>query len=417
MAVNLLRALAAAAAPAVHVIAGDGGHARARRLRLDDRLRVVDSPREATVLLLVGRLPTALVDAVAQVHDQLPEPRGVVIWSDAVPIVAGWGAEPRVADDEDPVPRIIALHRELTRGGRSSSELLGPRTNPVRWRGLGPHGQGGEGMMGGHPYGRPMAMTGEDVRDGLQLDRLTVPLGPFLPFIPPGLQLQVVLQGDVIVQLHPLRLPTTCQDLPPVFGQARSRAVPLAQLERARAVHLVEVTCQLLELHGLHALAMRLSSAVRRDEPRAIDRIGAMLGRLGILWGATRGIGEVSARTVGGIGPNARAAGSSDDARTRDPTYRALGFTPIVGQRGDALARWQQRLAEAAQALALARRFGDTMRPPGPELETPRGRAGVTVDWPKVLSELAVGQPFDAFVTTLVSLDLDLAHKEGACPR
>ena len=53
--------------------------------------------------------------------------------------------------------------------------------------------------MGGTPYGRPMAMTGEDVRDGLMLDRYTATIGPFAPMLPPGLALEVTLQGDVIV--------------------------------------------------------------------------------------------------------------------------------------------------------------------------------------------------------------------------
>lgn len=406
---NLLRALAARATPPVFVVAGDGGYARARKLRLDPRLRAVASPRHATILLVIGRIPPALEAEATAVHDQLPAPRAVVVWSDVAPTVPDWNAMPRVADHDDPVPTVTAVHRDVVRGSRRSTDILGPTINPRPWQGVGPHGQGGEGMMGGHPYGRAMAMTGEDVRDGLQLDRLCVPLGPFLPFMPPGLRLEAVLQGDVFVDLTVRRVPCTRPDRPPVFERAATEAVAIAELEQARAVHLVEVTSQLLLLHGLGALAVRLARTVHRGDPDQLERLVRRLGRLGLLRGATRGIGPVAADLVGNSGPNARAAGCRDDARSRDPAYRELDFTPIVANEhsGDAWNRCRQRLAEAVQALTMARRAQTTMREPGPELETPRGRLDARVDWTRVLPELAIGRSFDAFMTTLVSLDLD----------
>src|SRR5262249_60647037 len=58
---------------------------------------------------------------------------------------------------------------------------------------------GGMRMNGGFqtPGGLPTASPGED-RDGLKLDQLHVPLGPFLPDWPAGLVVRVTLQGDVI---------------------------------------------------------------------------------------------------------------------------------------------------------------------------------------------------------------------------
>ncbi len=47
--------------------------------------------------------------------------------------------------------------------------------------------------------GLPMARRGAD-RDGLKLDRLHVPLGPFLPDWPAGLVVRVTMQGDVVQQ-------------------------------------------------------------------------------------------------------------------------------------------------------------------------------------------------------------------------
>src|SRR3546814_3144822 len=62
-------------------------------------------------------------------------------------------------------------------------------------------------MMGGKPYGRPMAMTDEDLRDGLALDAYTACFGPFLSVLPPGLLLELTLQGDVIQSAKVLRTP------------------------------------------------------------------------------------------------------------------------------------------------------------------------------------------------------------------
>src|SRR3546814_14512508 len=62
-------------------------------------------------------------------------------------------------------------------------------------------------MMGGKPYGRPMAMTEDDRRDGLALDAYSATFGPFLPVFPPGLQLSLTLQGDVVQSAEVLRPP------------------------------------------------------------------------------------------------------------------------------------------------------------------------------------------------------------------
>ena len=107
-------ALAAGARAPVCCLVGDGGRARARTLRLDARVRVVSSPRHATVVVVVGELPPPLHAAALQVHDQVPGPRGVVVW-------AGGRGEPfpeavRVEEGGDVGAAIVALHRALVRG-------------------------------------------------------------------------------------------------------------------------------------------------------------------------------------------------------------------------------------------------------------------------------------------------------------
>ncbi|WP_336031564.1 hypothetical protein [Geodermatophilus sp. FMUSA9-8] len=69
------------------------------------------------------------------------------------------------------------------------------------------HGGGHEGMdhgglhmhHGGEVAGLPVASTAQD-RDGLDLDVLSVSLGPVLPGWPTGLVLHADLQGDVLVR-------------------------------------------------------------------------------------------------------------------------------------------------------------------------------------------------------------------------
>src|SRR3546814_20246746 len=95
-------------------------------------------------------------------------------------------------------------------GERRSEDDRLPDEPQVAWRGKGDHGQGGEGMMGGKPYGRPMAMTDEDLRDGLALDAYTACFGPFLSVLPPGLMLELTLLGDVIQRTEERRVGNEC---------------------------------------------------------------------------------------------------------------------------------------------------------------------------------------------------------------
>src|SRR3546814_17035378 len=79
---------------------------------------------------------------------------------------------------------------ELIIGGRPSEPAALTDVEPAVWRGVGPYGQGGTGMTGGVPYGRPLPGWAED-RDGLKLDQLQLRLGPAYPGLPPGLVLEI----------------------------------------------------------------------------------------------------------------------------------------------------------------------------------------------------------------------------------
>lgn len=195
--------VASAALVPVHAAIGPRCLAAVERLLAGSSMMRTTSPRHAAVLLVAGDIPDTHTAALCRLHDQVPPPRATVYWNGA----AG-GAERELR------ARWRAICLRFDGEGEADCAADEP---PNAWRGKGDHGQGGEGMMGGVPYGRPMAMTGEDIRDGLRLDRYSARVGPFAPTLPPGLVLGLTLQGDVIVACDVLALP---------FVQAREADAP-----------------------------------------------------------------------------------------------------------------------------------------------------------------------------------------------
>ena len=200
MAVRLLARVAAADDVPVFAAVGQGVRGAVDDLFLLPGVRRVATPRAATVLLVAGELRPRDEHALRRVHDQLPHPRATVWWRGTPPgSLASMNAQRIEASDAQELVRVLRAHhaRLLRDPGDTEPDWL-PDEPPAAWRGKGENGQGGEGMMGGVPYGRPMAMTAEDLRDGLQLDAFSLRLGPFAPMLPPGMELELTLQGDVI---------------------------------------------------------------------------------------------------------------------------------------------------------------------------------------------------------------------------
>lgn len=240
-----LARIAARAPVPVFAAIGPGRQAETERLLARPGLRRADTARDAAILLVAGDLPEAAAPALARLHDQLPRPRVTLRWQ-------GEGAEAIEA-------ALTGTWRELCAGGPDEEDRL-PDAPPNAWRGVGPHGQGGEGMMGGTPYGRPMAMTGADIRDGLQLDRYSATLGPFAPMLPPGMVLDLTLQGDVICEVAVAE---------PPFAQPAEADAPALCAAR------------LLRLLGLEKAARRV---IGGRPPGALWITGAVppgLGRIG----------------------------------------------------------------------------------------------------------------------------------------
>lgn len=416
-----LRRLAADAPVPVFAVVGAGARQAVQGLRLAESLRLVDTPRAASVLLIAGAIPEGLSEPLARVHDALPHPRCTVWWRLGAPPGSVAAAFPApVLVDDDAAGAIVRAQRDVLAGRRTSEPPILPDVEPAPWRGVGPYQQGGSGMTGGTPYGRPMAGLAPD-RDGLRLDVLPVKVGPFFPRLPPGLVLNVTLAGDVVVEAAADPNPFTTSTVPPrpglcPFLRALSEPVAVADLELARAREHLRWVSDVLGGQGLASLGVRVLTLATRAKPGDGESVRALARTLGwtqVARWSTTGVGRVAGEEVRGVGgPVARAAGLAEDARIDAPVYRGLGFEPVVLQGGDAAARWRQRLAEAAQSLDLAGRAGDRLTEPSGRVESPRGALALgsapTTRLLPLLPRFLRGLEWGDAVTTLVSLDLDL---------
>lgn len=422
---GLISRLAASAEVPVFPVVGVGGRSAARSLVSLPGIRVVAHPRAAAVLLIVGRPTRALLRPLLVVHDQLPAPRATVWWP------VGAGGEELVAAlpavDVLPVGDASALRQvfaDLVHGTRPSDPPAFDDIEREPWRGVGPYGQGGSGMTGGVPFGRPLPSRAKDP-DGLELDQLPLQLGPLFAPFPPGLVLHLQIQGDVVrsasVGDNPFTRWPGDAPLGPfdtgVFFDAIAEPVPIAVLEVARARHHLRWVSDALWLHGLPARGRRLATLAERVGPQDAELVADVARRLGRdrgLASVMRGLGVVErGRHDPAPGVVARAAKLAEDARLGDEAYRPLGFQAVTHEEGDAWARFRQRLDEASQALALAARARERIRPPGPGVEGPRGALGTGAPTPSrqllgILPDLLVGQEWGDALTVITSLDVDV---------
>lgn len=421
-----LARLAAGAPVPLFAVAGVGAREAVQDLRLRHELRLVESPRAANVLLVAGAIPESLAEPLARVHDAMSHPRCTVWWPlDASPVEAVPGIPDAVAVDEDAVTAVVHVHRDLLTGRRPSDPPLLPDVDPAPWRGVGPYGQGGSGMTGGKPYGRPMAELGPD-RDGLRLDVLPLRVGPFFPGLPAGLVLDVRMAGDVVVEAAIAPNPPA-SGVPPravprpglrPFLRSLHEPVSVTELELARAREHLRWLADALAAHQLRSLGsrvLRLAARVAPGDGDVVRRLDRWLAWTQVLRWSTSGVGRLAGGGLAGLGagPVARAAGLAEDARIDDPVYHELGFEPIMHDRGDAAARWRQRVAEAAQSLDLAARASGSRRTrPVGRVESPRGRleagSAPTTRLLPLLPALLRDLEWGDAVATLLSLDLDL---------
>lgn len=424
-----IRRLARGGPVPVFAVAGSGMRAALQDLRLVRGICLVDTPRAAAILLIAGDIADAHRDALARVHDLLPHPRATVAWATSDPFAPYVSTITLVDLEADVCQTVRSVFEDLLVGRRPSEPALLPDIDPISWRGVGPYGQGGSGMTGGNPYGRPMAELQPD-RDGLRLDVLPMALGPFFPRLPTGLVLDLKTAGDVVLEAAVIEAtsgrpmgPRVARTASSPFIRALREPVSIADLELARARDHLRwladaVTGQGLPGFGLRAL--RLAHDIRPGDQDRIRRLGARLRLTGLFrWSLPR-LGRIDPlRLAGqGLGPLARAAGLAEDVRIEDAGYRALGFGPLVIDRNDPVGRWQVRLEEAARSLELAARAGGRMTSLVGRVESPRGRLelgdGPTDRALLLVPELLSGLEWGDAVATLISLDLDLEESSAA---
>ncbi|MGA0587927.1 hypothetical protein ACO2Q2_12470 [Dyella sp. KRB-257] len=408
---SALRALAAAAPVPVFVAIGADAGDHIDDLGLQPSLQRVASPRHASVLLVAGEVREHDVAALRRLHDQLPHPRATLCWACDAP--ANFGAPRTLPPNRDPVPALRELYRQLLAGEHPSEPDLLPDEPPAPWRGVGEYGQGGKGMMGGAPYGRPMPMTDDDLRDGLALDAYTLRLGPFMPTLPAGLVLSLTVQGDVIQHAHmespPLwPAPPSSSHAPydgavrqvePFDGSsllketgaaafagsrprdpglvgslaAKSRehddrdapdnARTLAHREYRRAAQHLRCIARLLAVLELASLAercRRMACAVEHGEPCSIDALRRALVRSGAFAAIPPGLGTLDPLMATVLGGTARrAADVGVGERRHDQAGREPDRNALMQRDGDVRARLHQWLDEAEQSMRLAHRAGD----------------------------------------------------------
>lgn len=203
-------AVARLAAGSAHVLVVEAPgaweiRAAVERAALDLGWSFALSPADADVLAVCGEPGPRLADAVEQVWHQMPGPRV------RLGVVRRDGAASALECAETALLE-TARHRADASSRPSAPALLAERdahdTQPHGMDDGGghedmDHGHGHEDMDHGDmemaPGGIPLADGARD-RDGLQMDVLTVPLGPVLPYWPAGLVVRCSVQGDVITQ-------------------------------------------------------------------------------------------------------------------------------------------------------------------------------------------------------------------------
>lgn len=274
MAMSILQRIQSWAPVPVYPVIGKGGLRAIERLRLDPALTLVSSARHASIMLVCGDIRDGDRPALRQLHDQLPHPRAT-LWCCSPPLCDA--ADPVEERGDDATVALRQLDADLRAGTRTTEADWLPDQPPNAWMGKGDHGQGGKGMMGGVPYGRPMAMTDEDLRDGLDLDAMTISVGPFAPMLPPGLSLELVLQGDVIQTAR-------------ILTSAYQEEMP------ARETSLWQAS-RLLELVGLAGLARRCRSVVQMTDVPT-DSLYAAARRAGAFFAVPPGLGQIGASDV-----------------------------------------------------------------------------------------------------------------------
>jgi len=315
------------------------------------------------------------------------------------------------------------------------------------------HDHAGHGAQGGHtghgahsggpviegiePHFMSMVDLTRDMpasADGLRMEWIELPFGPFFPGLPSGLGLTLTLDGDAVAKtqvhrllagpiaadgmtaaefvdhfagLSPLSPDTSrhlaCLALENAAGVVIDKETATARaaaVERERIASHLGWLASLATQTGLVWMERRATALQLLVQTAPVDAIAAGAGPLRaflhrlcktpLLRSRLAGMGSI-ARDDALRGPVARAQGMALDARADDPVYGALGFEIVTQDGGDALARLYQRCGEIGQSLDLIARakslslaqiekIGGISGTGEAVVETPRGAARLAVE-------------------------------------
>lgn len=331
-------------------------------------------------------------------------------------------------------------------GGTNNTAAGGSHAMPSS--AMGGKADGGMQMGGGKPGGDMAGMgfmsmvrlTQNQPRsaDGLPMEWVQTPLGPFFTGLPSGLDLTVWLDGDTVARAKVgpgltargveqslvgdvAGLPDRLACLDPL-APAAYRVLAMCALEAANKLRVEwETTPPLVAALEHERIASHLSwlaafgyllgfawmeqhaarlhravaSATSTSEVAAlqpqIEQFLRQARRAPLLERRLRRIGTLEATADDGArGPVARASGRAWDARSEDPCYTQLGFQPAVAEGGDALARFRVRLEEIAQSLRLLRAVVGAAEPAPAVPAAKSGRGAATVETPRGAATLAI---------------------------
>ncbi|WP_235008517.1 heavy metal-binding domain-containing protein [Candidatus Halocynthiibacter alkanivorans] len=304
--------------------------------------------------------------------------------------------------------------------------------------GHGGHGTAAEQIDGIEPGFMSMVDLTKDMPvspDGLKMEWIDVPFGPFFPGLPGGLGLSLTLDGDTVAAAQAQGLAGTALELPEhgmapaEFSDSLAAQTPLSPVAMGQLVSLalqnaagVGIADDLATAHvaaverericshlgwiatfagqsGLIALERRagkLQLALRKASTNEIARQSGAVTKLlrkvqrtPMLRSKLVSIGRFDDASPFS-GPVARAAGIATDARQDDPLYQRLGFSLISGSEGDAMARLTLRCDEIIQSFGLIARAGTLSLPQSSGFDAVSAHGSAVVETPRGAATLSL---------------------------
>ncbi len=264
--------------------------------------------------------------------------------------------------------------------------------------------------------------------DGLPMEWIVAPFGPFFPGLPSGLLLTLTLDGDTIADsdirslienteliqgtsidsgsfvkrlgnFEPLTPVTyqllACRALENAAGveiTTESTRARIGALERERITSHLGWLALFGQQTGFDWLMKRATSLQFKSQHADLNQIKALkpaidalikrLQRTPLLKARTVNIGRIAANSAL-CGPIARAAGMSDDTRSSDEAFTSLGFTAANRENGDVHARLHLRLDELVHSIMLTEAAGAIECPSLSNIGEASGSGVATVETPR----------------------------------